>query len=140
MAVTITATEFKTFFDRGQFAYGTTIPAIRDKDIDQAIAEAEAVFNHDLYPTEDVETQALLYLTAHFLQLDTDAADSGGQASFVQTSRSADGISESVQVPEWMNQGEFAFYANTYYGQKFLMLSKPYIDGAVFSVPGGTQF
>jgi hypothetical protein len=38
-----------------------------------------------------------------------------------------------------MKQGEFAFYATTYYGQKWLILSKPYLDGAVFSVEGGTM-
>jgi len=138
--ITITATDFKSYFDRGQFTYGTTLPDIRDTDIDRAIAEAEAVFNHDLYPTETVENLALLYLTAHYLQGDTDAADSGGQGQLLQTSRSADGISEGLHIPEWIQQGEFSIYATTYYGIKFLMLSKPYLDGAVYSVPGGTQF
>lgn len=138
--ITITVAEFKDYFDRGQFAYGTTLPEIRDKDIEAAIAEAEAVFNHDLYDDEAVEKLALLYLTAHFLQNDTEAGDSSGQPTFIQQSRSADGISESVIVPEWMQAGEYALYSTTYYGQKYLMLSKPYIDGAVYSVPGGTSF
>jgi hypothetical protein len=111
---------------------------VRDKDIEAAIAESLAIFNDGIYPTEDVCKMALLYLTAHFLTNDIKAGPSGGQPSFNQTSRSADGISESVQIPEWMTVGEFAFYANTYYGQKYLILSKPYLDGAVFSVPGET--
>lgn len=137
--ITITVTDFKTYFDKGQFSYGTEITDIRDKDIIAAISEAEAVFNHDLYPAEDVETIALLYLTAHFLQLDSEAVDSGGQAKYNQNSRSADGISESLAVPEWMQEGEFAMYTTTWYGQKYLMLSKPYMDGAVYSVSGGTH-
>jgi hypothetical protein len=139
MSCTITATEFKSYFDRGQFTYGTTLPSVRDKDIDSAIAEMEAVINQDLYPTEAICQQAKLYLTAHFLQNDTDASDSGGQPNFIQNSRSADGISESVSIPDWMNKNEFAFYATTYYGQKWLMLTKPYIDGAVYVVTGATQ-
>ena len=144
MSCTITTTEFKAFFDRGQFLYGSTspyeFPEVRDGDIDKAIAEALAVFNGDLYPPDTgICEQALNYLTAHFVQLDLETIESGGQTKLLQTSRSADGISEGLSIPEWMNAGEFAFYATTYYGQKYLILSKPYLDGAVFSVPGATS-
>lgn len=139
MACTITATEFKAYFDRGDFTYGTDLPAIRDSDIDKAIAEMEAVINQDIYPTEATCQQAKYYLSAHFLLLDTDAANSGGQSSFNQTSRSADGISEALQLPQWMTENEFGFYTSTYYGQKWAMLTKPYIDGAVFSIQGATR-
>jgi hypothetical protein len=138
MTCTITAEEFKTYFDRGQFTYGSAIPAIRDKDIDSAIAEALAVFNTGLWPNEETCKLALSYLTAHFVQLDLDVVSSNGQPKFNQSSRSADGISESLSIPEWMSEGEFAFYSTTYYGQKYLVLAKPYLDGAVFVVNGGT--
>lgn len=136
---TIDATQFKNYFDRGDFTYGTDLPDIRDSDIDKAIAEMEATVNQDIYPTEATCQQAKLYLTAHFLFRDTDASTSRGQSSFNQTSRSADGISEGVQIPTWMNEGEFGFYTNTYYGQKWAMLTKPYIDGAVYSIMGATR-
>lgn len=143
MTCTITATEFKDYFDRGQFLYGSTVPyhfpEVRDKDIDSAIAESLAVFNPGLFPNETTCKQALSYLTAHFTQLDLDVIVSDGQAKFNQSSRSADGISESLSIPEWMNEGEFAFFATTYYGQKYLILVKPFLDGAVSSVSGGTQ-
>jgi len=139
MTCTITAADFKDQFDRGQFTYGVDVPAVRDKDIDSAIAEMEAVINQGLYPTEATCQQAKLYLTAHFLQKDLDAAASGGQSAYNQNSRSADGISESLSIPDWMNQGEFAFYATTYWGQKWLILTKPYLDGAIFAIPGATQ-
>jgi len=142
MTCTITATEFKEYFDRGQFLYGDSepyvYPEIRDKDIDSAIAEALAVFNPGLFPDEETCKLSLSYLTAHFLQLDSEAIESNGQAKFNQSSRSADGISESLEIPEWMKEGEFAFYCNTYYGQKYLILTKPYLDGAVSVVNGGT--
>lgn len=142
MACTITEAEFKIYFDRGQFEYGSAVPyaypEIRDKDITAAIAEALAVFNPGLWPDEATCKLALSYLTAHFLQLDLDAVASEGQAKFNQSSRSADGISESISIPEWMNEETFAFFATTYYGQKYLILAKQYLDGAVFSVRGGT--
>ena len=138
----ITSAEFKVSFDRGQFLYGSTspyaYPEVRDKDIDSAIAEALAVFNPGLFPDEATCKQALYYLTAHFVQQDLDVIVSGGQAKFNQSSRSADGISESLSIPEWMNEGEFAFFATTYYGQKYLILAKPYLDGAIFAVSGAT--
>lgn len=134
----ITVEEFKTFFDRGQFTYSETLPDIRDKDITNAISEKDAILNDGIYPDDETLKLAEYYLTAHFLTLDTEASESGGQPSFNQTGRSADGISESLQIPEWMNDGEFAFYATTYYGQKWLMLTKPYLGGAVYTVLGAT--
>ena len=136
----ITIAEFKSFFDRGQFAYGDCPPdEIRDKDIEEAIEESSLTFNENLYPDEVTRNKAQLYLSAHYLLLDTEASMSGGQANFIQSSRSANGISESLVIPEWMKEGDFSLFSTTFYGQKFLMLSKPYLDGAVFSVQGGTR-
>lgn len=135
----ITAATFKDFFDRGQFTYGPTPPAIRDKDIEAAITEAAAVFPSGIFPTTEAENQALNYLTAHFLALDTEASNSGGAAVYQQVSRSADGISESVQIPDWMKNGEFSFYGTTYYGQKYLMLVSPYLGGVVMVAGGATR-
>lgn len=138
MAVTIAS--FKAQFSRG-FTYGTAVPDVRDEDITNAIAECAAVFNASLYPSDhpEIGTLAEHYLTAHFLRCDIDAADGGGQPTLFQSSRSADGVSESLAIPEWMLAGELAFYASTYYGQKFLILSKPYMDGVVLCVAGGTN-
>lgn len=135
----MTVQEFKAQFDRDQFSFGTVVPDIRDSDIAKALTEAEAVFNGDIYPTEAICKLALSYLTAHFLQLDAGAGETNGQAVYNQTSRSVGSVSESVQVPDWMQEGEFAFYSTTYYGQKWLILSRPYLVGAVYSVPGATQ-
>lgn len=135
----VTIASFKTKFARN-FTFGDAVPDIMDADITSAIAEKDAVFNPEIYPTDHPEIGELAehYLTAHFLQSDVNAADSGGQPAALQNSRSADGVSESLQIPEWVT-GELVFYWSTYYGQKWLILTKPYIDGAVFSVEGGTQ-
>ena len=138
--MSVDVASFKAYFDRGQFSYGANAPDIRDKDITQALAEATAVFNPDIYPTDkpEIKDSALTYLTAHFLVTDIDAQDSGGQARLLQTARAADGVSESLAIPEWVT-GELIFYWTTYYGQKWLILTKPYLDGAVFSIGGATQ-
>lgn len=140
MSCTITAAEFKAQFDRGQFTYGSTLPDVRDSDIDKAVIEASAIFNGDIYPTESICKLALSYLTAHFLTLDIGAGESGGQAVYPQTSRSVGSVSESVQIPEWVSNSYLAVYMTTYYGQKWIALTIPYMAGAVFSVPGGTQY
>jgi hypothetical protein len=134
----VTASDFKSYFDRGQFSYGSALPAVRDTDITKAIAEAGAVFNPDIYSEEATREMCEYYLTAHFLQSDIDAVDSSGGSSYPSQSRSADGISESNLIPHWMQEGEFAFYATTCYGQKFLILSKPCLDGGVSVVAGAT--
>ena len=133
----ITTDAFKTFFARN-FTFGDTLPDVLDADIDKAFAEACAVFNEGLYPDDATTELVYGYLAAHFLQEDLNAAEGGGAPTYNVSSHSADGISESLAIPEWMNAEEFAFYSTTYYGQKFLILSKPYLDGAVFVVTGAT--
>ena len=131
---TVTIASFKTQFARN-FTFGSALPDVLDDDITKAIAEKDAVFNFSLYPSDRPEVGTLIehYLTAFFLQSDINAADSGGQTQSLQTGRSADGVSESLQIPDWV-KGEFVFYWSNYYGQQYLILSKPYLDGAVFAV------
>ncbi len=136
---TITVADFKDYFDRGQFAYGSDLPAVRDKDITRAIAEASGIWNEGIYPSDTVKGEALEYLTAHFLQGTLDATDSGGQADGIQSARAAGGVSESLAIPPWMLEGEYALYATTFYGRRWLTITKPYVDGAVYSVGGDTR-
>ncbi len=136
--MTLTVDQFKDHFDRGQFTFGD-LPGIRDKDITAAIAEMQAIINEGLYPSDEIQSLAKLYLTAHFLTLDSGAAESGGQPVFNQSSRSVGSISESLAIPDWMMQGDFATFASTYYGQKWLMLTKPYLTGFITVVGGDTR-
>lgn len=140
---TITVDAFKAFFPR-QFTYGDTLPAVSDAEIQKEINEASTVFNFGLYPQDaqggdTIGQGALYYLTAHFLQTYLDAANSQGQPDAQQSARAAGGISESLVVPEWMTEGVFSMFATTAYGRRFLLLTKPYLDGGVFAVGGRTQ-
>jgi hypothetical protein len=137
--IQITAATFKTYFARGQFTYGTVLPAVLDSDIDQAIVEASAVFNFSLYPSDAIGNMALAYLTAHFLQLTLDSTDSQGQSAGIQSGRGANGVNESIAVPPWMLEGEYAFYATTEYGLRWMLQTMPYLGGNVYAVGGGTQ-
>ena len=135
------AQTFKDYFDRGQFVYGEEVPAVRDKDIDAAMHEAETIFNADLYPDDKTLEMAFLYLSAHFLACDLDAAESGGLGGvgFVQTSRSADGVSESIQVPDWIAKDPtLSVLAGTYFGRKYLTIALRYADEVITVVGGAT--
>jgi hypothetical protein len=133
-----TVAEFKNLFDR-YFTFSENLPDIRDKDIERAFDEADSVFNVGIYPSDSSRQLAYSYLAAHFLQADLDASEAGGQTSLLQSSRSADGISESLAIPKRMvDDQDFAFYFTTYYGQKWLALTAPFLDGAVFAVSGRT--
>lgn len=113
--------------------------SVRDKDIQNAIDMAGDIFNDSLYP-DNTTTKAQCYLTAHFLQTDIDAIVSGSvQPDFLMTAKAAQGVSASYEIPDWMKTNDFYFYTTTIYGYRFLMLSKPYLDGGVFSVAGATQ-
>lgn len=138
MIVLPTSADFKELFDRGEFVYGDELPSVRDKDIERAMTEARALFNVNLISDGPTRDMAFLYLTAHFLQMDTDAAESGGGSVGVQTARAADGISESIAVPDWVTDPQLYIYASTYYGRKYLALLQPYMVGAVFVIGGGT--
>ena len=127
--------DFKEYFDR-EFEYGPD--DVRDKDVVRAIEMAETIYNPGIYPDEPTREKALLYLSAHFLQLNLDGSDAGGQADGIMQSRSADGISESRAIPQWMLEGDNAFYATTIYGQRWLAITLPYTVGQFHVVRGGT--
>ena len=137
--MSVTTASFKTYFSRGQFSYSETLPVVRDQDIQNAITEATCFYNAELYPDEAKADLALTYLTAYFLENDIGASVNGAQAPLLQQSRGADGINESLHVPESIKTTEMAFLLGNYYGMKFVQLSLPYLGGAVYSVPGATQ-
>ena len=134
----LTVTQFQTYFARN-FVYGTVLPAVLDGDITNAINEAMLVFNPDIYPDDNTATTAALYLSAHFLQTALDMADSQGQPDAIENSRSANGVSQSLVVPDWMQEGELAMYATTGYGRRWLLITKQFVDGAVFVIGGAVQ-
>jgi hypothetical protein len=141
----ITIQEFKTQFDRNEFTYGDDIPNVRDKDIQDAMNNALSLFNQGLYPVPsdeypvDVGKQALLYLTAHELKKMLNEVQDQGQSQFNQNSRSVGSISESLSIPEWMNESVYAYFTTTSFGIRYVLLTMPYLGGTVYAILGATQ-
>lgn len=142
MAFTIpTVDDFKANFTR-DFPYGAGIDYVQDNDISKALVEAGINFNQSLFSTQETFSLGYLYLTAHFLVMDLRAASQGisGSYPWMTTSKSVGGVSEGIEVPEFIkNNPLLAMYSKTYYGAKYLTMVLPRITGPFFASYGGTQ-
>jgi hypothetical protein len=142
----ITATDFKTKFDRN-FTFGAGLDAVRDADINGAIAEAQVLYNAALWSVEDGKL-AFLYATAHFVAINIQAA--GGLSASVTgdgiTNRST-GIVESKSVgqvsvsytapPERIRKMAFLLpFWETEYGKRYIMMLMPKLSGNIGVVSG----
>lgn len=141
----ITIEDFKAHFFR-DFRYGTlgeTCDTIADEDLTKAFAEAKINFNVGLWSTQAEMTVAFLYLSAHYLVCDIQAAKEGVNSSsvFSVSSRSIGSVSESYQVPEWVTQSPYlSHFASTRYGMKYVSLLRPRLVGNVAVFQGATTF
>ncbi len=113
---------------------------ILNEDIENAFIEAQANFNQSLYTKEEFCENAYLYLTAHYLVNDirngTGLNSTGGLMS---TSRSVGSVSESYTIPAWMqNNPLLSFYTTTYYGVKYINLTRSQAIGRMGIVFGKT--
>lgn len=116
---------------------------ITDEDIEEAFNEAKINFNANLFPTDDKAKIPFLYLAAHYLIIDMDAAQNPfamGFMGFTQ-SKSVGSVSESYGIPQWMlNNPRLSSYAQTKFGRKYLSLIQPYLIGNIIFTPGRTVF
>lgn len=115
---------------------------VLDEDINKAFEEACLVFNESLFgESEDAKKLAYLYLTAHYLVIDQNAAKNSGRvgSSGSLVSRSVANVSESYNIPKWMTENEtLAPLAQTSYGIKYYSLVKPRLIGSTFIIQGAT--
>ena len=142
----IAAADFKTKFDR-EFIYGSGVDTVRDKDINDAIAEAQLMYNASLWAVADGK-QAFLYLTAHFLIRRIQAA--GGLAPAVTgdaVSNRAAGVVQSKSVgqvsvsyaPPPARVLKMAFLLpmwETDFGRQYVTMLLPKLSGNVNVVSG----
>lgn len=138
----VTVDDFKSLFDR-DFKFGATIPDIRDKDIDKAFAEAQAVLNVGLYNCDENVVQAYLYLSAHYLVQDINGAGNtaglNSEATNPITSKGVGSVSVSYSIPEYITKDPtLSYFATTSYGNKFLSLSIPNLRGNINFIEGAT--
>jgi hypothetical protein len=132
----ITVAGFKKKFAR-YFTFGDEAPAISDYEVEDAIASAEVTYNYNLYPDDATRIIALYWLSAHFLYADINAADNGLAPAYQLISSNVDGVSVSNNIPQWMKEGVFTIYSADYFGQRWLMMTEPYLGGAVSCIQGG---
>lgn len=135
-----TVADFKAYFTR-DFPYGVTDDTVMDSDIQRAIDETAVFINPELFGTQDSYTIGFLLLSAHNLVTNLRASSQGinGQYSFLQQSRSAGSVSESLAIPQRiLDNAEYAMLTKTNYGSKFLFMILPQLSGQVYIVRGRT--
>lgn len=148
----ITVSDFKSHFVR-DFDYAIPLGMtgspyecqksyVMDADITKAFSEAAINFNEGLFGDDDSLRITFLYLAAHYLCIDLQAANQGlGSAGlFPAVSRSVGSVSESYNMPEWANDPILGYFATTRYGQKYVSLIKPLLIGNVAVYEGATTF
>lgn len=116
---------------------------ISDNDILRAFAEAKVNFNPDFFTDDETAIMVFCYLSAHYLVIDLNNAQSPfalGFMGFTQ-SKSVGSVSESYGIPQWMlNNPVLGAYAQTGYGRKYLSLIMPYLRGNIILTPGRTTY
>lgn len=115
---------------------------VLDSDITKAFSEAKAGLNQSLYPNDETIKLSYLYLTAHYLCIDTKNMLAGinSAANFPVSSRTVGSVAEGYAVPtHYTSNPILAFYTQTGYGNKYLSLTLPAITGNVGVVAGWTQ-
>lgn len=148
---TITAEDFKNYFVR-DFAYlpdpytgceADRLNFVLDSDIEKAFAQAKIKFNQSLFGTNEEIELGYLWLTAHYMVIDLQAAQQGASsagARFNVSSRSVGSVSESYDIPETYKKNPFiSFLSKTAYGEKYFSLIQSRIIGNTFAVCGGTR-
>ena len=138
-------TDFKTYFDRAFDYAPTTDPNnkafIRDKDIEDAFAQADLNFNESLWDDEDDKKLAFLFLTAHYLCMDMQMSVKGvnSDSQFPMTSKNVEGVSASYSIPDlYQNDPILNYFSQTQFGCKYLSMLVPRAVGRIAVVRGTT--
>lgn len=135
-----TVADFKAYFTR-DFPYGVTPETVNDSDIQRAIDEAAVFINSELFGAQVNYNIGFLLLSAHNLVMNLRMSSQGlsGQFSWLQQSRSAGSVSESLAIPQRiLDNAEYAMLTKTNYGAKFLFMILPQLSGQVYTVRGRT--
>ena len=146
---TITVQDFKDHFfrdfpylpDDWQTKTDNELDYILDKDITKAFDETQVVFNQALLGTDEEITLGYLYLSAHYLCLDYQAAVGGisGKSSFNTAAKTVGSVSETFDIPTaYKDDPQLNFYTKTPYGIKYLSLVQSGLVGNMSVLVGAT--
>lgn len=133
--------EFKVRFDR-DFTYAAGKDSVRDTDIQNALNDAVALFNQSLWSSDTEKRTSYLFLTAHLMILNIQAAGGATARNLgkgvkntgggVMQSKGVGSISVSYTIPERIaNSPALNHFMRTDYGQRYLAMLYPRITGPV---------
>jgi hypothetical protein len=140
---TIDADDFKDHFFR-DFTYTDdeiTPTGVCDADITKAFSEALANFNPSLFGDDATLLIAFLYLTAHYLCTDLQAAAQGANSTgiFPEVSKTVGSVSVTYHIPLWLTHDPvMSAFATTRYGMKYISIVRPLLVGGVAVFQGAT--
>ena len=140
MAYPISIAEFKTYFAK-DFEYGNGTDQVSDTDISRAMSEASMNFNEGLFDTEEAKKTIFYYLTAYYLVVDINNANTQGTSNNggLVTYRQVRNVAESFKVPKWVEENPlFSQFAQNGYGLKYITMIYPYLIGNIQVVPGAS--
>lgn len=115
---------------------------VDDIDITNAFAEALIIVNPALFSTNTNLTLGFLYMAAHYLCNDVQAARGGvnGAGRFPVAGRTVGSVSETYSIPKaYQDDPLLAMFAQTPYGLKYLSMVLPALRGNMVAVFGGTN-
>jgi len=101
-----------------------------NEDIEKAFEEAKATAFTGIISEISLK-QAFLYLVAHYLVGDLNANGLQSTGNGLISSKTVGNVSASYIVPKWMQKESYSFYTTTYYGTKYLTLTRPYRIGNI---------
>ena len=138
--------DFKAQFNR-DFVYGVGTTQVQDNDIQRGLNEASITFNPNIWASDFEKNTAYLYVAAHFMVLNIQAA--GGLSSQnlgrgvlskgggTIESKGVGSANVAFAVPDYVRQSPIlSQFMRTDYGQKYLQLLTPRLVGNVQTVAG----
>jgi len=149
MTAPATIAEFKTKFAR-QFAYGSEADSIMDGDLESAMADAEVMFNPGKWVNDAEMKLAFLYLSAHFLRVNTESAGglmpaptNAGMESMTDdpvVSKSVGGVSVNYALPPSVTESPvLAPFMSTPFGKIYLQFLAPKLTGVMMVIGGSND-
>lgn len=105
---------------------------ILDTDVSKAMNQARQYTNPEIFENNRVLFEAYMFCTAHYLVMDIRMAESGldSHGEAIISSKSVGSVSVNYNVPA--NEGidaQWAYFASTSYGQKYLSYVMPRVVG-----------
>lgn len=105
-----------------------------DEDIEKSYVEAKATAFTGISDANALK-QAFLYLSAHYLVGDINAGGLQSIPNGMVQSKAVGNVSVGYFIPDWAKKESYSFYTTTYYGMKYLILTRPYRIGNVIAFP-----